>query len=244
MNFYGNQFLLNENVSDKLTIGEYIDLNIFLNESYTRILESFDEDDVLEEGANLDARKAFKAYLKEYKEYAKSLKKNVKEEDYSSAKKDLNKMKNCVDKMEKEIKDQDYNVGSAIFGYFATGLLNSLELLIPSFIAGFGESLTLAGHTITYSSFINGDISKLAAAANLKTVGTVVSNIGNIIVYIKSLIMIIKTISQFIKDINDKDTTTVEALNLYRNKLLTYVKDLRKKINEFEKLIDKKSKNK
>lgn len=246
MGFYGNQFFVENTISDSLTLGEFIDLNISINESLSRLIESYDNDDneIVEEGANLEARKAYKEALKEYKGYAKELKKLIKEEKYSDAKKNLSKMKTCVDKVEKEIKDQNYTTGSAVFGYFAYGLLNMVELLIPSFIYGFGQGLTINGAQLAMNNLFTGNLETVKVAAGMTIGGGVTTVIGGVIALIKSIVILIKSIKQFIEDIKDKDTNTTEAINLYRNKLLTYVKDLKKKIDQYEKLIDKKSKAK
>lgn len=246
MGLYGNQFLFENTISDSLTLGEFIDLNMSINESLCRLVESYDIEDneVVEEGANIEAGKAYKEAVKEYKGYAKELKKLIKEEKYSDAKKNLSKMKICVDKVEKEIKDQDYTTGSAVFGYFAAGLLDMVEIFIPSFIYGFGRGLAINGAQLTMNNLLTGNSEGIKVATGMAIGGGVTAAIAGSITFIKSVIILIKYIKQIIEDIKDKDTNTTEAINLYRNKLLTYVKDLKKKIDQYEKLIDKKSKTK
>ena len=211
---------------------EIKDYSEIMAESMLVYTESFEEDtEVLEEGANLDYRAAYKKATREFKDATKACKKAVKNKDKAEAKKQITKMNKALDDCEKTIKGIDSSVGSAVLGYFAGGLLHCFEMFLPSMIYGFSMS---AGITLSGIGQVTGNIKLLTAA--LAPLG--VANVSGIVVIVKNIIALVKSIKQFIDDLKD-NTDTASALNLYRNKLLTYISDFRKSVNKYEKLVEK-----
>lgn len=165
------------------------------------------EPESLEEGANLDMRKAFKAGKQEFKAAIKAGKKELKAGNKDAAKAEFKKAEDAVDKMIAEIKKCDSTAGSVILGYFAGGLLVCLEFL-PLNLASIGA----ANATAATGSAIAG-----GAAAGIGIYGVV-----------KGVTIFIKQLKQFISSLADEDASTADAFNKYRNQLLRYCNDLKK----------------
>lgn len=228
---YGMKFL-NETVL-KITEQDAKDYSEIMSEAVVVYIESFDEtEEVLGEGANLDYRDAFKKAKREFKDAAKACKRALKDKNKSEAKKQITKMNKALDECEKTINSIDSTVGSAVLGYFAGSLLHTVEMFLPCFIYSFsygiGISLQQAGSMINDINLMNKSLAPLG-----------VSVVAGIIATVKNIMAIIKAIKQFIDDIKNADVSTTSALNLYRNKLLTYISDFRSSIKKYEKLVDK-----
>lgn len=209
----------------------------------------------LEEGANMNMTAALKSHLKSIKDNIRSAKKKSKSKDFSGAKSDLSKAKSELKTMESEIKKEKSTIGSAVIGWFATGLVNIAELFCPLAISLVGstvmttsaskaveDGINIAGAAFMGASEqdINNMASKMVKNGARAGLAGVVTFINNIVIYVKEIIMVVKTIKQFIKDLDNKESTE-DALNLYRNKLLQICSDLEKKIDKVSKLIEKRA---
>ena len=97
--------------------------------------DAFPDIDYFTEGANLDARKYFKQFKRQYKTDMKKLKKEVKDKKYDAAKKTLKNLQKSLKQTIAFIKSCDSTTGSVIFGYFAkwipTAKRDFLICLIP-----------------------------------------------------------------------------------------------------------------
>lgn len=83
--------------------------------------ESFSDetvDNYFSEGANLDARRFYKEFRKEYKITMKKAKKCIKQKNYSEAEKQIAKIEKSVKRATLMVKSCDSTIGSAIIGYF------------------------------------------------------------------------------------------------------------------------------
>ena len=197
-------------------------------DEYSLMIE---DTDFVNEGANIEYTKAFKEGVIEFKKAVSACKKANKAGDKTEAKAQIKKMKSAVDKMEKTIKSTDSTVGSAIFGYFANNLVVCIQMLIPSIGAFFGQTITGAGLKSLITSGGTGSVVKTVLGGALSTV-------SGIVAFVKSVIIIVKTIIQFVDDIKAGEKTE-NIINLYRNKLLQFIKDFRKQIDKMEQLVNK-----
>lgn len=239
MSIFGSTYqasYLSEDAVERFSLSEdqFIDLQDriiqCMNEAdeYSLMME---DADFVNEGANIEYTKAFKEGVTEFKKAVSACKKANKAGDKTEAKAQIKKMKSAVDKMEKTIKSTDSTVGSAVFGYFANSLVICVQMLIPSIGFFFGQTITGAGLKSLITSGGTGSIVKSVLGATLSTV-------SGIVAFIKSIIILVKTIIQFIDDIKAGEKTE-NVINLYRNKLLQFIKDFRKKIDKMEQLVNK-----
>jgi len=189
--------------------------------------------EVIEEGANMEITKSFMSNKKAFKTHNSNLKKALKGNDFATAKAELKKMKADVKAIEKTINENDSDVGSAVFGYFATGLVNTLELFVPSLIYSTGA--TISASSIT-NAFLTGDVNPVKVA-----LGGFMTGFGYTFTLIKSIIILVQEISEVVKAFQKKEGAA-NALNLYRGKIKTMVKKLNDSIDTIEKNIEKREK--
>lgn len=237
MSIYGKPF--GEKVTlesvESISVEEALELQSQIIESLLNINESDDEDVIdIQEGANIDYREAFNKAKKEYKAQAKECKKSIKSKDYSKAKSCTKKMKSAIDDCEKVIKSVDSSTGSAIFGYFAGGLLEFAEMLFPLGLLGAGTTSS----ALAFKSLMSDNLGK---AAILGKIGGTAIGAGYVVAFVQSISIIVKTIQVFINDLKEGENTK-NSLNLYRNTLLRYIKDMKKNIDKLNEIIDRKEK--
>lgn len=139
--FYSFQESVLDDISDEVEISVY--------EHFGGDITDFLSENVYTEGANLDTRKYFKQYKKDFKVLQRRLKKQVKEREYKEARKTL---KECDKKLTEGIKKMidcgEYaDGGSFAFSIFAGALPNlgrNLALsLIPLCGMGIASALNL-----------------------------------------------------------------------------------------------------
>ena len=246
------QELINESVEIKLEEMQEAD-RIFeeegediIKEAYMDlyIAENTEEDEVLEEGANLESREAFKTAKKEYKVSVKEIKKAIKAGDKEGAKKACKDAKASLEKTEKIIKDTPSDAGSVILGYFATGILEFGEVLLVmgkqfGISVGVGAVIgSKAMHDSKGAEDVGESLNKYFDSVN-KSMGKAVPiiKVAAIATFIKPVVVWVKAIKQFIVGLKDADLSTADKMNLYKNRLLSYVTDLKKKLDKLEKSI-------
>lgn len=216
-------------------------MSSYINESEDD--DSIFIDDIVEEGANLDYRAAFKSGRKKYKEAFKKAKKAYKSGNISDAKKYIKEADRALADIEKILKKVDSTVGSAIFGFFAYGLLNMAEMIVPYSLMVTGMGVSSAGVNKIFSAGAAADIDSAAKTISngLKTAGAggVISSVGSVAGFVQAIIITVRMLIQLVNDIKDDKTSTEQALNLYRNKLITYTKDMRKHLSKLENKIGK-----
>lgn len=141
--------------------GDYVDLRDFVLECYQAI-ENDDEDDIFEEGGNLDARKAVIEMKASLKVSFKIIKKAIKENDFNKAKAEIEKADKKLASTAIAVKSADYTIGSTILGYFAEGIINSLKAFVALIatlpIAGIGAFFVKLKETIDIVKGIAEDI--------------------------------------------------------------------------------------
>ncbi len=235
---YAKQLMEQNNIDSR---AEQMTLEEFKNsllENYMSVFEQMEEGDteVVEEGANLDIRKEFKDSQKEAKTHLKAYKTAFKAKDFKLASAELDKASKALKVGRDRIKDVDAeSVGSAVLGYFAWGLLNTVELIIPYTFSAVGVSI--AQNAAIDAMFANPEeIGKIAGKA---AVGATISTIGNIIVIIKGIIILVKDIKTFVKELKSDKEVSTKNFNLYRNKLLGYTDDAIKKIDKLKDQVAK-----
>ena len=192
--------------------------------------EGFEADESLEEGANLEMRKSFKKYKKEFKENIKYAKVNIKSGNFDEAKKFVNKAAENIANMEKEIKSIDSSAGSTVLGYFAAGLLSCVEYLPYGILAGLGASVAGSGAA-------SGNVAKSA-------LGALISTGGLIATYAKAIPESIRSFKQLSDDLNSDESVSASDWNAYRNRLLVATSKLKKQVTNLSKCIDQKAKSK
>lgn len=235
MSIYGGQLstvneasiLTESDMQDICNALENIDFSDYLEESVY---------DIIEEGYNIDITKSFVSNQKIIKKCLKDAKKDIKDGNKDSAKKKLSEASKATAEIRKSIEKAEGGVGSAFLGFFASGLLNIYRNL-------FG---ICASFTIGISTKIVG--SKLKMAVNMLDIAGATKYLKPLLVlkdisipvgiynFIKCAIIFIKDICTFIERIQKGDKTS-DILNLYRNDMISMLKDLEKSIDKLSKEI-------
>lgn len=232
-----------------------------LEMTMSAVCEETEESYILvSEGANIEMTKAAKSKMKEFTAALKAYRKALKSEDYDAAKSHLDNANKSIVDLEKEIKDLDFTVGSAIFGFFANSFISSLQMLIPNiittvfFVSGVKKSFKVSNELSDYLYDIDFDDPENAIAGFAKYVNAVSSNpevkkseikyqISNIINSIISLVKSFREIKSVVKRYKEGDVSK-EALNLYRNKMLMICSDLKKLVSALQKSLAKRMSDK
>ena len=189
----------------------------------------------VEEGANYDYFKAYRAARKTISASKKAMKKCLKEKDYKGAKKEVNNMEKALDLMEKEIRGTDSEVSNAVIGFILYTYTLIARNLIPFYGALFGVSLTAAGAGLASAG-------KTAIAKKFLAIGAPVNYISGIVANVMRIIELIKDISTSFEEAKRKDSKGENVFNLFRTRLLSVNKDLRKELDKLRDAIDKKEK--
>lgn len=241
MSLYGNRIqTVTESYDDIMDRESSITLEEFAQMQQNVIETIFESQEVLEraqmiyEGANIEYTKAFRAGKKKFVAAQKQCKKAIRAKDYKEAKRQAKIMKASCDEIQKAIESTKGTVESAVFGFFATGLLDMYENLIPC-------AFSLGGLAITSATAKNilASGTKLGAGA---MIGVSAYWIGIIAMYINGIIVTVKDIINVI-DRADSGDSAEDQVNLYRNRLLVYIKDMRKRVDRLESMIERKEKN-
>lgn len=111
-----------------------------LYEDYLDLIDN--DDDLIEEGANLNLLKDIRSCKKEFKTHIKAAKKAIKAKDNSTAKKEIKEAQKVIDKTEKIIKSFDNEststkVYGSILGIVII-LAKNIHWLLLSYAGGFG----------------------------------------------------------------------------------------------------------
>ena len=125
-----------------ITEKEQKDIKYFLSECYLEMLEDEiieNNDDVLTEGANLDARQILKKFKKIYKEEMAEIKTNLKESKYDESKKGCENLLALLKDAKKELLALESTVGSVIWGFFTAWTINFLRNFALGLIPYFGS---------------------------------------------------------------------------------------------------------
>lgn len=226
---------------------------------WDNLLESADEDEdedstisemaVFIEGANIDSWKSYKAAKKQFKEASKRAKKCIKSGDAAGAKAAIKDGKKALDDFEKCLKNVDSdNVGSAVLGLFANGLLQMAYSLFP-FLGGFaGGTMVGAGGAIAakgmadamanFGATADNAIKAIDTGAKVANAGVKVITISTKAAQISRIVALVKDIIAFVDALkNRKDESIAGKLNLFRNKMFLYLKEMRKCLDRIEKSI-------
>lgn len=180
------------------------------------------DEEAVEEGANLEITAKFREAKAAYKEQAKILKKQIKAKEFGEAQKTVTNMENILTKAEKDIRAIDAGgAGSVILGYFAGLIMNWAELLVPSLGVNVGTGVATAAGA--------------AGKAGVAAAGAAGAAIFGAIGYVKSLFIFIKQIKTFIGELDNADTSTAEAFNKYRSTIIRYLGDLKKNLANIKK---------
>ena len=200
---------------------------VFTNEEFEMILNALkevsEENEVLEEGANVEITKAFITHKKAYIKEMRLAKKNLynKEEALEHIKNAKKEIKEC----KKVIKGTDSNVGSTVFGIIANALMDMCDVMLPNSIAKMGINFATSGASNTIIS-----TAKFAVGKDVAEKAFQVS-------YIKGVIVLMREIMGTMEAVRDEKRSKVDKFNMYKNKMLTYVADLEARVDKFEKYV-------
>lgn len=227
MSIYGSisNNVVEESITDE-EFGRYFSeavMDLFMEDCFEESNE-----DVLEEGANVDMTNIFKDSKKKFKAAMKESKGYIKSKDYANAKKSLNEAKSIASKMYKDIQSTHSTFGSAMWGYLCMLILNWYELLFTNAIALVGNKAFQFGLSATNFS--------------LMKKGLVLTGLGSLGSFIKSIIILIKDIKEIIERSKSSKENIYDITNLYKNKLMRYSKDMEKQIDKLIKEVEKKEK--
>lgn len=200
------------------------------------ILSEADQEEVVEEGANIEMTKIWRESKKENKEYLKNYKKFLKEKDFKNAAAELDKVTKNLEKAKKEIKDIDQTIGSAICGYFAEYIINLLQLIVPFTVEGLGYGAMALSIKDTIADAMNGNIEGITPEAIKKAApGALIGNIGAVWLTIKAIVVLIKDIKTWIKEFKaDDKKLDAKHFNLYRNTLIRFMDEAIKKVDKLK----------
>lgn len=212
-------------------INEMVEENIYKQNKdyYNKIIEECSDEvyrfesnkEYLYEGANTESTEAFNHALKQIKEYTKRYHKCLKTGDKEGAKDACKEAKKALDDAEKDIRKTSSDIESAVFGFFASELLTVAHVIYVGMV--FGGLQTI------------GD--KLSEKSHNPLPEFVAEYGGAAYIIIKHIIYIIKDIKQFIDEFKNDKNNTYDKFNLYKNKLLRFINDLKKVLDTMEKKI-------
>lgn len=221
----------------ELTLEEFIQFQKGIIDTFMIVSEAEELEEYLSEGANIEYTKVFRVGRKKFKAANRLAKKAIKKKDYSEAKKHIKEMKSACDDMEKGIRSVKSNITNAIIGFFAMGLLNALQNMLPLAVMLAGGAISSASID---SAFRGSDTSNLIKGL---VGGSVVQVAGIVYTWVNSVIIIIKDLNVILDNIRKKEATE-DILNLYRNRLLVIVKDMKGKVNKLTGMVELKEEGK
>lgn len=218
MGLYGNIFLENNNK--------------FLNEDLESLLikgiiefgldEFDDENEVLEEGANIEYAKIFMSYKKEFNSLMKESKKALKNKEFKLATDKVQAASDVLTKMKKEIKKIPSDTSSAIVGTIFSILESIAGVILLVFI--YSTGLDLGTSTIKKILYSGGSKTSALVAGNIVAALPgfgIGANIG------KKLIIGLTTVVNTSKDFKNDKVNNSDALNIYRQKIISNIDYLR-----------------
>lgn len=234
---YGHQFknLNNEFIDSELQ--NKILEEAFINGILEEGLEDFiDEDEIVEEGANIDSAKVFYEKVKEYKKVLKESKKALKEKDYELAQSKVKEASAILSEAKKEINKIPSTAGSAVIGSIAAVLETAVNALVVYFAIVYG----IKGVEKIGGSVIRATGSKLAGEAIGFAGGGALGSITGTHLgkELSKVIWMVNNINKDIKKGKDKS----ETLNLYKQKLIASIDVLRTNTSNLSIFIKEKKK--
>ena len=211
------------------------------------ILSEADQEEIIEEGANVEMTKAWLGSKKEVKEYLKNYKKFLKAKEYKKASSELDKVTKILEKAKKDIKSVDQNAGTAAIGFFADFLVIVLEMFVPLSIEGIGLGVVISGakgasKAVDAAAMAGGifDDKEMLKQATKIYGGALATTVGSIWSIIKAVSLIIKEVKTWIKEFkSDGEKLEAKHFNAYRNTLIRYMDSSIKKIDELKRDIPK-----
>jgi phage-related protein len=195
-----------------------------MSEAY---LENFE---VFEEGANIEITKKAREFYKGFKTDIKAAKAAIKKGDKAAAKSNLKQARTKLSGFKKEVQNMDSTAGSAIFGWFTSGLVSMAR--DAAFIFGtFGISFATTNvlSALTFKQIMGAVLNAGERfIANISAIGLKAASIAT---YIYGIYDLITKIIKITKSI-DKGDKAADALNLYRVEML-------KTCDKFDKVLSK-----
>lgn len=236
----------NERETRMLTVDEYFGQDESFDESVAFEGYDFDNpDETFDEGANLDARRIFKAFDKETTELGKEISKLNKLGAYSEASKKCDELIKLMDTAESQILALNVTPGSIAFGIVVQYLVSmckvalSTLLVVCAGVAG-GAVGGIIGSLVTRSP------ARLAATVGI-TVGTGVAAIPvQLMHFVSSLVEIVTMLTNLIVTIKKRrpDGTSFAAADLYINTFIGAISRSRATIVQVKKDCDEKASGK
>ena len=208
--------------------------------------KSLEEMTIFMEGGNIDSWKEYRNARKQFKVASRAAKKCIKAGDSAGAKAAIKDGKKAINNFEKCLKNIDAdNYSSTIFGLFASTLLDMSYFLFP-FIGGIiGGGLKTSGMEMTkrgVNDFIkNWDMKTLDTAfdgASMFDAGSTILSTSQVMAIAYSIIIIIKNLYLVVDAYTNRaDESNASKLNLFRNKMFSYLKEMQDILNKIESCI-------
>lgn len=219
---------IDENAQLAMPINEFCAC-ITLSESY---LEDFE---TLNEGANIEITKKCRAFFKSYKQNIKTAKSALKSGDKKTAKANIKEARADLEKFKKEVDQMDSSAGSAIFGFFAHGLVQLAKdaaFLFGNFGLSVGSSAAVSGATTAAAikGFLTGTHAIVIA------IGTLGMTVANVATWIYGMYNLVVDIIKIVRSI-DKGDNSADALNLYRVEMLKVCDKFDRQLGKLEKML-------
>lgn len=208
--------------------GEVVDVRDILLEAFDSIEDFMEEDEVYSEGANSDILAEYKQAKKDYTNAMKKCRKFIKKGDLKQAKKYINDAKASLKKCGAVINSIDASsVTDVIISFILTSLVYIIKILL----------ISLPFALITYASvFVAGG--EIAAISIAGTIGQI-SSIGAVVIEIKEILdQINGVIIQFNKSRKTGGPVPMDLLNSTKNKSLSIISSMEKKLDRMIPIID------
>ena len=214
---------------------------IFENALLQYVLEEDDyyddeDDELVEEGANIEYTKTVIKHKRAFKKLIRQAKKDVKKEDFKSAKSNINKARKEIEKV---LKDNHSETSSAVFGYFIE-LANILIPLAIGNIAAIGIEKAFQDRAISAvkARDINKMIDCIKNADAVQFAIDLSAYAGSIGTLVKLVFWIIETSEAQQKDLKQYRGTTKDVANIYRQHIIRIVSSMYKALDQAEKAAD------
>lgn len=229
-------------------------LEILLSEDSIRrmnVLENkfLSEEDILEEGSNMDMTKAFYEGKKKFKEEYKKFKTSCKDHRFDDARDNIGNMSVILNDMEKAIKDIPQDKTSIVIGDIINALLIlwgiALEMLKNMLVNKISGAIYTAitgkklvkGPSLPHK-LLYGKDKKLDAIFDFFEKDSTIKAINIIKKVIKIISIYMKQIKHMKTEYEKAETEEEKAkcANMYRDKLITSIEDLKATLNDYIQL--------
>lgn len=201
------------------------------------------DEEVIEEGANLQTLDIFVDAKLSTKRAVKKAKKAIKKGNYEEAAKYVAEVRKNISKVEKKLKDYPKeSVTTNLLGMVTGWIVANLVAFVKSFGVGFLTGVSTGVGVSVSAASIDGDSSEKAIGAITigAATGSAVNILGNAIVGITNIIGVLRRFKANLDEKKSQDRAmNMTFINGLYNRCLVYLKDTGKALDKLEAALKK-----